>query len=276
MQKCRRFEIVCAILLLGCAACLAAAAGDDLREAAAGVRQIVGHRGACAVAPENTLAGFRVAIEAGATAVELDIRTTKDGQLVLSHDEQLARTTEGAGRIGEKTLAEIKQLKVRSEFPGAFEDQRVPTLAEALAVCRGKIDVLLDLKEQGTAYAELVAAEIRRAGEPKRTIVGVRSVEQAKLFRRLLPESPQLGLIPNPESIEAFAQAGVGMIRLWPRWLGDATLVKRVRASGAKLHLNNTTGKPEEVVPLLAHRPDSLSSDDPARLVATLKELRSR
>jgi hypothetical protein len=150
----------------------------------------------------------------------------------------------------------------------------VPTLAEALAVCRGKIDVLLDLKEQGEVYATAVAEAVRRHGEPKRTLVGVRSVEQAHLFRRLLPEARQLGLIPTQDSIESFAQAGVEMIRLWPRWLSDEKLVSRVRAARAKLHINNTTGKAEEVLPLLAHRPDSLSSDDPARLVQTLRDAR--
>jgi glycerophosphoryl diester phosphodiesterase len=263
------------ILWLACIpdAALAAESADDLRQAAVGVKQIVGHRGACAVAPENTLAGFRAAIEAGATVVELDIRTTKDGQLVLSHDERLDRSTDGQGRIGDLTLAEIKRLDAGSSFDERFKGERVPTLAEALAVCRGKVGVLLDLKEQGERYAQAVAAEIRSHGEPKRTLVGVRSVEQAQFFRRLLPESHQLGLIPNPASIEAFAQAGVGTIRLWPQWLSDATLVSRVRSAGAKLHLNNTTGKPEEIVPLLAHRPDSLSSDDPARLAQTLRDL---
>lgn len=264
------------MILFACMSCAALAADrpDAVRQAAAGVKQIVGHRGACAVAPENTLAGFRVAIEAGATVVEVDIRTTKDGHLVLSHDERLDRATDGEGRIGETTLTEIKRLDAGSWFNARFKDEGVPTLAEALAVCRGKVDVLLDLKEQGEPYAQAVAAEIRRHGEPKRTLVGVRSVEQATLFRRLLPESPQLGLIPNPASIETFSQAGVQTLRLWPQWLADATLVPRVRAAGAKLHLNNTTGKPDEIVPLLAHRPDSLSSDDPARLVQTLRDLK--
>ena len=82
-----------------------------------------------------------------------------------------------------------------------------------------------------------------------------------------------MGLIEKPEEIEAYAAASVEIIRLWPKWLTDTSLVGRVRQAGVKLHLNGTTGLRGEVVELLKHRPDSLSSDDPARLIATLAEL---
>ena len=245
-------------------------AGHPLAEAAAGVNQIVAHRGSSSDRPENTLAAIERAIATGASAVEIDVRTTLDGHLVLSHDATLARTTGEAKAIGAATLAEIQSLDAGSWFDPQYRHERIPTLRQALDSCRGKIDVLLDLKEQGQAYVDRVVAEIKTYGQPQRTIVGVRSVEQARQFRRLLPEARQLGLIPDPGSIEAFAEAKVEMIRLWPKWLSDTTLVPRVRKAGAKLHLNNTSGSADEVQPLLAHSPDSLSSDDPARLIATL------
>lgn len=61
---------------------------------------------------------------------------------------------------------------------------------------------------------------------------------------------------------------------MWPKWLTDDTLVERVRKAGVGLHLNGETGTAEELVMLLKHRPDSVSGDDPARIVATLKQLR--
>jgi len=235
-----------------------------------GVRQIVAHRGASAERPENTLASTQRAIDVGATAVEVDVRTTKDGQLVLRHDATLDRTTNGKGLIGEKTLAEVRQLDAGSWFDAKYRDERVPTLTEVLVLCRGKIDVLLDLKESGDEYARRVASEVQSQGDPRRTIVGVRSVEQAQEFRKLLPQARQIGLISKPEEMEAFVRAGVEMIRLWPKWLTDETLVPRVRKAGATLHLNGTSGEAEEVSQLLKYRPDSLSSDDPARLLRTL------
>ena len=234
------------------------------------VKQIVAHRGSSADRPENTLASTRRAIEVGATAVEVDVRTTKDGVLVLSHDATLDHATNGSGKINDKTLAEIQKLDAGSKFDPKFAGERVPTLEQVLTLCRGKIDVLLDLKESGETYDRQVAELVKATGDPQRIIVGVRSVEQAKQFRKLLPKARQLGLIEKPEEIEAYAAAGVEMIRLWPKWLTDATLVGRVRQAGVKLHLNGTTGAAEEVAELLKHRPDSLSSDDPARLIETL------
>jgi len=171
------------------------------------------------------------------------------------------------------TLAELRQLDFGSWFDPKFRDERIPTLEEILVLCKGRIDVMLDLKESGQDYAEKVAALVRKHGEPKRAIVGVRSAKQAGLLRKLLPESRQIGLIPTPKDIEAFADAGVETIRLWPKWLGDKSLPAQVRKHGRQLHLGADKATKDEVLPLLAHEPESLSSDDPARLIQTLAEI---
>ena len=238
------------------------------------VEQIIAHRGASAERPECTLSAFARAIEVGATAVEMDVRTTRDGKLYLLHDATLNRTTDGEGTASDKTLTQLKQLDAGSWFNKKYQGERIPELREALQQCKTKIDVLLDLKEQGTSYAQQVAAEVIKYGVPKRTIVGVRSVEQALLFRKLLPEARQLGLIPNPQSIADFVDAKVETIRLWPDWLKDKSLVPQIKKLGAQLHLNGSTGLPNEVLPLIAHQPFSLSADDPATLIKTLKSLR--
>ncbi len=266
-------RIIVSLTLLAQAS-FAVGAPDELAGAARQVKQIIAHRGASEERPECTLASIRRAIEVGATATEVDVRTSKDGQLFLLHDATLDRTTEGKGPANALTLAQLQRLDVGSHFDAAFKGERIPSLIEAAQVCRGKIDLLLDLKEQGDEYDQNVAAVIRKHGDPAGTIVGVRSVPQAVRFRKLLPQARQLGLIPRVEDIEAFAKARVEMVRLWPRWLeqGDAP-VQRVRASNVLLHLNGTTGRVEETIELLAHRPDSLSSDNPKRQKASLKSL---
>jgi predicted acyl esterase/glycerophosphoryl diester phosphodiesterase len=239
---------------------------------AGGVKQIIAHRGASLERPECTLASVRRAIDVGATAVEVDVRTSADGQLFILHDTTLNRTTNGKGAANKLTLAQLQQLDAGSWFDKKFKGERIPSLREALAACKGKVDILLDLKEQGDVYDRRVADSVKKHGDPARTVLGVRSVSQAKRFRKLLPKAQQLGLIPNPDSIEPFAKVGVETIRLWPKWLAaDDKLVARVKKSGAKLHLNGTNGSPEEVAQLLIHAPFSLSSDDPNRLVFTLK-----
>lgn len=243
----------------------------DVQSTAGRVTQIIAHRGASAERPECTLAAVRRAIEAGATAVEVDVRTSRDGELFILHDATLDRTTNGKGPANALTLAELQQLDAGSWFADAYRGERIPSLIQAAAECRGQIDLLLDLKEQGDDYDRKVVDVIRNHGDPTGTIVGVRSVAQAERFRRLLPKARQLALIPSVESIEDFAKAGVNTIRLWPRWLESGKApVERVRATGKKLHLNGTLGEVEETLQLLSFEPDSLSSDDPARLKNTL------
>jgi glycerophosphoryl diester phosphodiesterase len=241
--------------------------------AASAVRIVIAHRGSSIDRPENTLAGVRRAIEAGATAVEVDVRTSRDGVLVCLHDADLNRTTDGKGKVGAHTLAQLKALDAGAWFSPKYKGERIPTVPEVLRLCRGKIDVMLDLKESGEGYARKVAAEVRASGDPRRTLLGVRSVEQAKLLRKLLPDARQIGLIPATTDIDAFAGAGVEIIRLWPRWLGDESLVTRLRKHEVGLLVGAGKGTKKEVVPLLTHRPAALSSDDPARLRKTLAEI---
>jgi glycerophosphoryl diester phosphodiesterase len=118
------------------------------------------------------------------------------------------RTTGGTGKVADLTLAEVKTLDAGSRFDPKFKGERVPTLREVLEVSKGKIRVMIDLKEAGEEYAKRIAAEVRDHGEPKRTIMGVRSVEHARQFGKL-PEARQIGLVPTAADIEPFAKAGV-------------------------------------------------------------------
>jgi glycerophosphoryl diester phosphodiesterase len=245
-------------------------------EAAAGVKEVIGHMGSCADRPGNTLAGIRRAIESGAHVAEVDVRTTKDGVLVCLHDPDVDRTTDGKGKVAELTLAQVKRLDAGAKFDAKYKGERVPTFREVLELAKGKIAVMIDLKEDGEGYAATIASQVREFGEPKRVVVGVRSVAHVKQFGKLLPDARQIGLVPTTDDIEAFAKAGVKVIRLWPKWLADEALVPRVRKLGVELHIGTGTGTKAEVLLLLAHRPESLSSDNPAQLVKTLAELRAK
>jgi len=249
-------------------------APPEAAKAAIGVKEVIGHMGSCADRPGNTVIGVRRAAEAGAHVAEVDVRTTKDGVLVCLHDDTVDRTTDGKGKVADLTLAELKKLDAGLKFDPKYKGERVPTLREVLAAAKGKIGIMLDLKEDGEEYAKKIVAEAREFGEPKRLLLGVRSVEHAKQFRKLLPKGRQIGLVPTADDIEPFAKAGVRVIRLWPKWLSDEKLVPRVRKLGLELHLGSGMGTKAEVLPLLAHGPESLSSDDPAQLVKTLAEIR--
>ncbi|MFA6410802.1 MAG: glycerophosphodiester phosphodiesterase [Candidatus Buchananbacteria bacterium] len=104
----------------------------------------IGHRGAKAYAPENTLSSFRKALELGVDMVEFDVRITKDKYPIVIHDNQLIRLTQKFGRINRLNLKEIKEFKVQ-------EEETIPTLAEVLEVVDSQVGLDIDLKVKGSA-----------------------------------------------------------------------------------------------------------------------------
>lgn len=103
------------------------------------VIEVIGHRGAAGLEPENTLRSIRRAIEIGVDRVEIDVRVTKDGRLVVIHDETVDRTTNGHGYVRDMTFEEIRKLD-------AGKGEKVPTLEEALNLTRGKVILQIELK----------------------------------------------------------------------------------------------------------------------------------
>jgi glycerophosphoryl diester phosphodiesterase len=107
---------------------------------------IVAHRGGAALAPENTLAAFANAIKLGVDLVECDVHLSKDGQVVVMHDADVSRTTDGKGQISELTLGELGKLNAAAKFPGGSAAQTVPTLAELLDLVKGKVGLQIEIK----------------------------------------------------------------------------------------------------------------------------------
>jgi glycerophosphoryl diester phosphodiesterase len=121
--------------------------------------RVIGHRGAAARAPENTLVGFRKAKALGCTAVEFDVRLTADGALVLCHDPDLDRATTGHGRVSAQTLAAIWTCDAGIRFDREFTGERVPTLDEALMLAV-ELDLTANIEikaDHGRDYATAAA-----------------------------------------------------------------------------------------------------------------------
>jgi len=121
----------------------------------------VGHRGTVKFAPENTIAAFNAAIDHGADLLEMDIRQTSDGHLVVIHDQSVARTTGHRGEVAGLTLAEIKSLDAGSWFGDAFKGETVPTFQEALAAIDGRAVPDIDFK---AGDPEKLVDAVREAG----------------------------------------------------------------------------------------------------------------
>lgn len=126
---------------------------------------IVAHRGAAAQAPENTMEAFRLGVEAGADAIELDVHLTADGQLAVIHDETLERTTDRTGRVAELTMDQVREADAGATFtrpddsgyPFAERGLTVPTLPEVLEWLPDGVGLVIEIKARAAADAVVEA-----------------------------------------------------------------------------------------------------------------------
>lgn len=109
-------------------------------------RLIFGHRGAPDEAPENTIAGFQRAVELGLDGVELDVQLCRSGELVVLHDEEVDKLTDGSGKVAELSFEELRRLDAGVRFSDGFKGEKIPTLEETLAVLGGNMIVNIELK----------------------------------------------------------------------------------------------------------------------------------
>lgn len=189
---------------------------------------IVAHRGLAAGVPENTLAALGKSVERGVPVIELDVRETADGQLVILHDETLDRTTSCSG-----SLAATYHAQLRSCDAGG--GQRVPSLADALDFIRDKpARLLLDIK-QGTSLGRVIR-QVRANGAAPKLIFGLRRARDVSRVRRELPGSSILAFITDARDAPTFAAAGADIIRLWSDWVeADPGHIRRTRALGPEV-----------------------------------------
>ena len=121
--------------------------------------QIIGHRGAAGIAPENTWSSFDAAIASGVDAIETDVRATSDDRLILIHDKFLDRTTNGKGRVRRTPWSVVKELDAGSWFDSRFRTARVPSLRETLVRYAKTTPFVLEIKKRGIELAVLEIAQ---------------------------------------------------------------------------------------------------------------------
>lgn len=149
---------------------------------------VFGHRGMPLSYPEDTLIGFRKCWELG-IAVELDIRRTKDGHLVILHDDTLDRTTTGTGKVGDMNLADVRKLDAGSKFGKMFTGEKVPELHEVFALLakhpKPAMAIAVDLKiDDGKVEAEVVKAAKEAKVLDRLLFIGT-TISDAKVRQRL-------------------------------------------------------------------------------------------
>lgn len=121
---------------------------------------IVGHRGARGEAPENTVAGFQVALEAGVTEIELDVRLSRDGHLIVVHDANVTRTTGERGKAHHFTLSQLEVLDARRNTPGWHSPLGIPSLREVVDLCGPSMRFQFEVKGADRAILHRLAHQL--------------------------------------------------------------------------------------------------------------------
>lgn len=174
---------------------------------------IFAHRGASANAPENTLAAFELALGQGADAIELDVKLSSDGEVVVIHDPTVNRTTGAVGRVRDLTLADLRSLDAGSFFSANFRGEKIPTLGEVFEAMGKRIFINVELTNYNTPRDHLVESVcmlVKKFGMQKRVLFSSFLPANLATARKYLPEVPT-GLL-----------ALSGILGLWPRSFGFA------------------------------------------------------
>lgn len=229
---------------------------------------VLGHRGASAEAPENTLAAFRLAMEQGADGVELDVWRCASGEVVVVHDEDTRRTAGEALAVPDASWPALRALDVGAWRGDRFRGERIPLLSEVLEALPGAaINVELKGRGRDRRLAEAAARVIRRAGAADRVIASSFHVALLAAFRRAAPEvargflfeesrmwrvraalsarlvgaravHPEAGLV-TPARARRWRRAGLSIVA-WT--VDEAVEVERLVALGASALISNVPG----------------------------------
>jgi glycerophosphoryl diester phosphodiesterase len=234
---------------------------------------VIGHRGAAALAPENTLAGFRLAKTMGCTWIEFDVRLTADGGLVICHDDRLERTTDGRGRVLAQTLAAIHELDAGKWFAAEFAGEHMPTLEQTLALCRDSaLGANIEIKAErgyGRATAAAVAAcLVRFAGGSPPVLVSSFLAEAVSEIAERAPDAARGMLFRKiPRDWQGIAESlGCSTINADQLYLSER-VISEVRSRGYPL-LAYTVNEPARARQLFAWGVTSVFSDAPDIIMA--------
>lgn len=231
--------------------------------------EVVVHRGANFLAPENTLPSARAALKYGAEWIELDVRKSKDGVLYNLHDETLDRTTDGHGPIHLVTSSEIERLDAGSWFGPAFRGLKVPRIETMLDSLKGKANVFFDVKK-GTPVADLVKL-VRAKGFEKNSFFWFADAKMVPEFVKLAPE---MKIKVNASDIEGIkkwqAVCRPSYVEIEPENI-TKELVNYCHKNGILVMAAIQNGNEEAYKKAIQAQPDLVNIDQPelwARVVA--------
>jgi glycerophosphoryl diester phosphodiesterase len=236
---------------------------------------IIGHRGASAEAPENTLAAFRRAAELGAAGFETDLRVTSDGEFVLLHDARVNRTTNGRGQVDELPLEAVRRLDAGSWFDERFAGERIPTLEEALELA-AKLDLRVYLEVKAPLSSSLpraLAERLRNTRRLERIVVLAFDGATIAAVRKAEP-GLETALLTDRERGAVREAQRAGAKHLAPRHMrATPRLIRQAREAGLGVVVW-TVNRRREMRRMLSLGVDGIMTDYPGRLTEMIEERR--
>ena len=222
---------------------------------------VIGHRGSSAAAPENTLASFRLAVEQGADFVELDVQESKDGEVLVVHDSDLMKLGGGATKIWEADAAQLRTVDIGSHKGPQFSAERVPTLAEALAVCKGRARVIVELKSYGhdQHLEERVCAVVEAAGMTNDCVFMSLDHGMVRKMKQLRP-SWRCGVLVA-KALGDLTSLGADFLAVEAR-MATGRFVRRAHRAGQDVYVW-TVNDPAWMLVAMSHGADGLITDKP-------------
>lgn len=233
-----------------------AAAGEREANPPAARPLLIAHRGAPRERPENTLPSFLRALELGADGIELDVHGSRDGVLVVHHDE-VPRAIAPSGRLAGRRIDSLTFDELQGFAVGG--SALIPTLNEVLAVVKGRALLFIELKVAG--IEEPVVEAIRASAAPDRCAVHSFDHAVVQRVRELAPEIRRGILFDRALPELAASIRETGALDVWPQWaLVDAALVETVHAAGARV-IPWTVNRTEAARSLAALGVDAICTD---------------
>ncbi len=223
---------------------------------------VFAHRGASEEAPENTLAAFRRAGAEHADYVELDVQESSDGVVMVAHDSDLMKVAHVPLKIWSSTAAQLRAVDIGSYYSSAYADQRVPTLAEALAACKGVSHVDIELKDYGhnQQLEERVIGLVEAAGMEQQIVTMSLSRDMVAKMKRLRPGWTSGLLIAK--AIGDVTRLPVDFLAVESRLAGRG-LIRSAHALGKPVYVW-TVNDPERMIRLMGLGVDGLITNRPA------------